>query len=265
MSERYFGLEANEHAERERLEQLERLCDPISQRRLRAVGVGEGWRCLEVGAGRGSVARWLRAQVGPGGQVVAADIDTRFLKDVPGVEVREHDVLAQPFEPGAFDLVHARALLMNVPRPEAALTNMVAALRPGGILCLEEVDWSSLSAVDRHHPHAAAFHASSHAGFEAVRASGAADGYFGRTILGLIEALNFGAVDGEGVVVIGRGGDHPAGRLQRLTLELPVTRLVVAKGVLTSEQYALLESLYEDPTFSFVGLTLFGAWGTKPR
>ncbi len=45
--------------ERERLDLLERLSDPLSQRHLTALGIGQGWRCLEVGAGHGSVARWL--------------------------------------------------------------------------------------------------------------------------------------------------------------------------------------------------------------
>jgi hypothetical protein len=52
-----------EVAEDERLSLLEELYDPASRRR-RAL-VEPGWRCLEVGGGRGSMAVWLAEQVGP--------------------------------------------------------------------------------------------------------------------------------------------------------------------------------------------------------
>src|SRR5262249_20305982 len=41
--------------------------------------VRPGWRCLEVGAGRGSMAVWLAEQVGANGHVVATDIDVTYL------------------------------------------------------------------------------------------------------------------------------------------------------------------------------------------
>src|SRR2546427_8101766 len=111
MSDQQYVLADAEHdAERARLDLLEQAGDPISQRRLSALGIGRGWRCLEVGAGGGSMVRWLAREVGPTGAVVAVDINTRFLVDLPAnVEVRAHDVRADDFEPDAFDLVHCRA------------------------------------------------------------------------------------------------------------------------------------------------------------
>src|SRR5205807_660976 len=85
-------------------------------RHCEALGVAEGWRCLEVGAGGGAVVEWLAERVGPRGRVVATDLDTRFLDalDATNVEVHSHDVLAEaPFEPG-FDLVHARLGLEEI-------------------------------------------------------------------------------------------------------------------------------------------------------
>ncbi|HEY0530993.1 MAG TPA: class I SAM-dependent methyltransferase [Actinoplanes sp.] len=50
-----------------------------------------------------------------------------------GYEVRRHDVAADPPpEPGTFDLVHARLVLVHVPDRARALATMAAALRPGG-------------------------------------------------------------------------------------------------------------------------------------
>src|ERR1700758_2008586 len=75
-----YRLAANgrEEAEDDRLSLLERLLDPISRRRRDKVR--PGWRCLEVGAGRGSMAVWLAEQVGPSGQVVANDLELTSLE-----------------------------------------------------------------------------------------------------------------------------------------------------------------------------------------
>ncbi|MGH8922388.1 MAG: SAM-dependent methyltransferase, partial [Actinomycetes bacterium] len=70
-----------EHA-RHRLELLEQIYDAGTIRRLDSLGVGAGWRCLEVGAGGGSITRWLCDRVGPGGRVLAIDLDTRFVEQL---------------------------------------------------------------------------------------------------------------------------------------------------------------------------------------
>ena len=44
---------------------------PATVTRLEAIGVGLGWRCLEVGAGAGSITRWLSRRVGIRGHVPA--------------------------------------------------------------------------------------------------------------------------------------------------------------------------------------------------
>jgi SAM-dependent methyltransferase len=97
-----------------RLLLLEARYDTQTFRRPSACGPLSGAHCLDVGAGAGSVARWLAAQAGPAGRVVATDADPRFLADAgkAGVEVRRHDILADPLEPAAYDLVHCRALLL---------------------------------------------------------------------------------------------------------------------------------------------------------
>lgn len=129
--------------ERARLDRLEEENDPRSIRALETVGVGPGWRCLEVGAGGGSIARWLADRVAPGGHVVATDIDPRFLAPFASdtLEIRTHDILADPLEENAYDLVHSRFLLEHLPEHHAALERMIGALKPGGWLVAEDVDF----------------------------------------------------------------------------------------------------------------------------
>jgi 2-polyprenyl-3-methyl-5-hydroxy-6-metoxy-1,4-benzoquinol methylase len=130
-----------EHARR-RLELLEACYDAASFNRASALGVGEGWRCLDAGAGHGSFARWLGAQVGAAGSVVAADLDTQLLQDIaePNIEVRQLDLTSDQLPCGEFDFVHTRLVLMHIPGRERVLGRLCAALRPGGILMIEEQD-----------------------------------------------------------------------------------------------------------------------------
>jgi SAM-dependent methyltransferase len=145
-----------EAAEDERLSLLEQLFDPVSRRR-RAM-VQRGWRCLEIGAGRGSMAMWLADQAGPAGQVVATDIDTGYLRRLghPNLEVLEHNIREDPLEvlgPGSFDLVCSRFTLIHlVGRQEAAISQMTKCLRPGGWLIDEDAEWGTAVPVDPAHP-----------------------------------------------------------------------------------------------------------------
>src|SRR4051794_5254950 len=134
-------LLANQRAEAgQRFDALAELFDASTFRHLIAVGLGPGWRVWEVGAGGPSVPAWLADQVGTTGRVLATDIDTRWLDGTPGVEVRRHDVGAEPPPHGPFDLVHARLLLVHVPDRDTALVRMGAAVRPGGWLVVEDAD-----------------------------------------------------------------------------------------------------------------------------
>src|SRR6476469_2930986 len=94
-SRRYFAEDFASIGEHERLAVLERNYDPGTFRLLENCGVTPGWRCAEVGAGRGSVATWLADAVGPMGSIEAFDIDISHLDDLArrsNVKVREHDI-----------------------------------------------------------------------------------------------------------------------------------------------------------------------------
>jgi SAM-dependent methyltransferase len=135
----------NQHAQAgRRFDALSVLFNPSTFQYARALGLAPGWRVWEVGAGTSSVPAWLAKQVGPDGRVLATDIDTSWIdggdiRDI-GYEVRRHDVGAQPPPQEHFDLVHARLVLVHVPQRAQALAAMVAAVRPGGWLLLEEAD-----------------------------------------------------------------------------------------------------------------------------
>src|SRR4051812_31234776 len=89
----------------DRLRGLESLYDDNTTCRLRDLGVGAGWRCLEVGCGAGGVARWLADRVGATGRVVATDLDPRFLHGHgrDNLDVWRHDVVSGPLDGASFD------------------------------------------------------------------------------------------------------------------------------------------------------------------
>jgi len=122
----------------ERLTLMSRMLDPQMFFRIEQAGVAPGWRCLEVGAGNGSVSAWLAAKVGPSGHVVATDIDTRFLDrlSIPNLEVRRLDVARDGLGEG-YDLVCCRALLHHVPERIDVVGRLAAAVKPGGVLLIE--------------------------------------------------------------------------------------------------------------------------------
>jgi SAM-dependent methyltransferase len=106
---------------------------------LGEVGAGHGWRCWDVGAGDGSVARWLAARGGTTGQVVASDLKPQHVPDHPRIEKIAHDLTKDPWPEPKFDLIHARLLLMHLADKEAIAVQLAAHLRPGGALVL--TDW----------------------------------------------------------------------------------------------------------------------------
>jgi SAM-dependent methyltransferase len=261
---RYFAKDSPDAFERERLALLTEIADPIAARRLTDLGVGPGWRCLDVGAGDGSVARWLARRVGPEGRVVATDLNPRFLvgHGLPNLEVRRHDILEDELEAAHYDLVHCRCVLQHLPDPLQGLRRMVDAVRPGGWLFVEEIDLGSVGATDPRHPRAAEFDRTARPLWATRQATGPMDSTFGRRLPALVERFGIRELGHEGVTLIGRGGD-PTARFGRMSEALLRGRFVAA-GVLTEADFDERDRAYDDPSFWFTGLTFFGAWGRRP-
>lgn len=126
----------------QRLRGLEEIEDQNTIASLESLPSIEGWSCLELGAGAGSIAAWLAARVGPQGSVLATDIEPRLL-DSNRYQVVQHDLETDRVPTEEFDLVHFRHLLIHLSDPQNALKKVYAALKPGAWLVAEESDLSS--------------------------------------------------------------------------------------------------------------------------
>jgi len=113
---------------------------------LERLGLGQGWRCVDVGAGAGDVTVALAELVGRDGRVYAVDSDPRARDEVAAAAARagEAQVVAitQAGEdlllPEPVDLVFCRFVLMHVVEPSAVLARMASAVRPGGYVVAQE-------------------------------------------------------------------------------------------------------------------------------
>jgi SAM-dependent methyltransferase len=245
----------------DRLRSLEEWLDPGTVAHLRALGVAPGWRCLEVGAGAGSIARWLSGAVRPGGTVLATDIDTRFLAapQEPNLTVRRHDITADDLPAAAFDLVHCRLVVAHLPQRQAVLARLAAALVPRGLLLAEEMDFVSVSA-DEHQPAGRAFNQAVACSNLVLRSRGF-DPEYGRRLLAGFRAAGLAEVGTEGRVRIWPGGSAGAAAW-RLTFE-QLRGEMAAQG-LDDETVQAAAGALRDPNFAFISQVTMAAWGRRP-
>ncbi|GAA2328938.1 GNAT family N-acetyltransferase [Dactylosporangium salmoneum] len=255
-------LLANAQAEAgRRFGALAELFDPGTLLRLAALGVAPGWRCWEVGAGGPSVPAWLAARVGPTGRVLATDIDVSWLPAGAGYEVRQHDVGAEPPPGDGFDLIHARLVLVHVPQRAAALSALVAALRPGGRLLLEEADpaLQPLACPDEAGEDERRANRLRHA-FRSLMAERGVDLAYGRTLPRVLRAA--GLVDVAAESSFPFGGAVSA-RLERATIEQLRARLTGSGRATDAEVDAHLAAL-DAGRLDIATAPMVSAWGTRP-
>ncbi len=134
---------------------------------LDRLGLREGWRCADVGAGGGDVTVALARIVGRDGRVYAVDSDPSRRDQVAqaAAEAAQAQVVAltQAGEeltlPEPVDLAFCRFLLLHVHDPVVVLRRMGAAVRPGGWVVAQEpvtsagrVDGRPLSMPGARHP-----------------------------------------------------------------------------------------------------------------
>jgi SAM-dependent methyltransferase len=264
MPNRYWAADHDAVTERRRLELLEARYDPLSARRLDALGVSRGWSCLEVAAGAGSVARLLAERGGPAGRVVATDVDPRFLDGPlpPNVEVRRHDILSDSLDEGVFDLVHCRALLCHLDNPTAALDHMASALRRGGWLLVEDADYITLETACPNHPAHPAWTRIAERLRQPSVLDGVMDPRLGRDLPGLLAELGLHDRGQEGTVRI-HPGASPAADFLACSLRANRKRLVQAGAASEVDLDEVLASL-ADPAFAFVDSVSYAAWGRRP-
>src|SRR5262245_15228758 len=252
---------------KERLDVLHRVHGPFTCALLDSVGIRRGARCLDAGCGGGHVSRELAARVGETGAVVGIDLDEAVLDlarsdalaaGITNVEFRASD--ATDLDVSGFDVVFARFLLSHVGDAAAVMTALVHALKPGGLMIVEDTDISGVMC----YPPSVAVDRFVQLYSETIgRRGGNAD--FGRTLPALLT--------GAGLADVAVSIAQPVATEGEVKLMVPLTleRIVdsaIGEGVANSDEIAdTIAELYAqaaDPTTLMSSTRVIQAWATKP-
>jgi SAM-dependent methyltransferase len=258
LTEYVLSHEASPDLEQARLRLLEEFHDALTIAQLDAIGVGEGWRRLDLGAGAGSVTRMPAERVGNSGSVLAVDLDTSLLDELASdrVEVRRHDLMCDELPQAEFDLVHARLLLMFLSPRLGALQRLVSAARPGGWVASIAPDFTTVALS----PTSLAWQRVWSRFLDAAMAGGWDPGY-GARLCGDFGAAGLVDVHAEYISRCYPGGSLPT-RLLSLTVERLRDRLVLLGA--DSDEIDETRRLLEDPASTITSPTTCVARGRRP-
>jgi SAM-dependent methyltransferase len=164
----YRYLLGDSRTEAARLSAQARLWDPTAHALFDRLGVGRGWKVLEIGPGRGSLHLELRRRIG--GPADAVERSTVFADRLGKLCARDGlgagtvwrcDLAEAPLPQAHYDLIFARWVFLFLPDPAAHLRHLVRALKPGGRLAIEDyhrdtfallpaaAEWPAFMAADR--------------------------------------------------------------------------------------------------------------------
>jgi SAM-dependent methyltransferase len=245
--------------EEQRLALMSALLDPIELDCIARLGIRQGWQCLELGCGNGSISRALAERVAPTGRVIASDIDLSYLAKLkaPCLEVRRIDVLQDAIDENFYDFVVARALLHHLPSARDALQRMIGALKPGGVLLSIEPDMLPCTVAQPESMHAF------WQGWLNWSAQSGIDYFIGRRISPWLDSLGLRDVAGEGYTAHFNGGSNWAKYWADTMRELAPSLL--KSGFLTSELLEEFQVCFQEPHYWTSVITFTANWGRKPE
>jgi SAM-dependent methyltransferase len=230
---------------RERLRVLARVMWPTTSALLTRVGIPSDARCLDLGCGGGDVTMAL-AGLAPDGSVVGEDLDETKLDlaraeasdaGLRNVEFRTGDVMTPSNEGERFELVYVRFLLTHLPDPAAALAVTTKRLAPGGVVVVEDIDFTGHFC----HPPSAAFDRYVEWYTKAVQGRGC-DPNIGPRLPGLLREAGVRDVDVHVVQPVGLTGEVKM--IAPLTLEAIAEAVLAAQLTTADELKRTVDELY---------------------
>jgi ubiquinone/menaquinone biosynthesis C-methylase UbiE len=146
----YIFESTEQNAEFERMKLIEDAFDEQTKELIQNTGIKLGWNCLELGTGAGSILKWMSSSIGNEGKVVGIDKNIKFIEPIYANNINkiQGDILDIELENNEFDLIHARYVLIHITKAEQVIKKLIKFLKPGGVLVLEEPDFSSARAIE---------------------------------------------------------------------------------------------------------------------
>ncbi|MFF4412772.1 class I SAM-dependent methyltransferase [Streptosporangium sp. NPDC001559] len=233
--------------------------DRLTTSIIESLPIEPTWRCLDVGAGGGSMSYWLAERV-PQGSVIALDTDVRLLDAgrAPNLTVEQADITTKgPDEPGSLDFILIRAVLSLVPDPDELIARAVSWLAPGGWLLAE--DFYFMPGADCPTANGRTVVGAYVQAFDA----GGANPWVGRRLPAALARAGLTSVN-KHVRPLGPGQGDSENALMRARMELQGQPLI-DNGLLTADDIAQFIESLERPESQDVTTLLFSAWGQRPR
>lgn len=237
--------------------------DRITTARLAATGVADGWHCLEVGTGGGSVARWLAERVAPTGSVLGTDIKLPDSDEDPRESVSNltfvvHDIIVDPLPAESFDLIVVRMVLQHLAQREALLRKLVDALKPGGWLQVDELDTSYEPVLVASDP---ALYEKFLAAKTAHMRSCGGDPEWGRKVASAMRSAGLVDIDARPHIASRHVGSPELGLQHNHTFQLRDGLLAAG---MTEEELVRVREVMSDPEFRASSSVLHSTQGRKP-
>lgn len=240
---------------------LEAVFDPVTCGHVTRLGLARGARCLEVGAGNGSIANWMADRVGADGRVLAVDLDPRWIpRDSRAqLEVRALDLVSQPIPPGPWDVIHERLVLQHIPERLGVLARLVECLAPGGVILVEDFDTGEVRTVDRAGPEHELILRVAQA-FNRLLGTRAGANDFAANALRALRGHGLEGTGASGYVAIAEGGTGWA-NVQAANAR-QVRAGLIAQGIAAGDIDRFVEAMADPDTIVGSGV-LISAWGRR--
>ena len=243
--------------------------EPETNWLLDQIGVGPGWRAVDIGCGPIGILDLLSQRVGPRDSVIGLERESRFVamayaeiakRNLDNVKIIEADALNTGLEKNAFDLVHERLVMVNISDREALLSEMLSLLRHNGTIVLSDIDNVSWLCQPPHPSWEILLNA-----FHTVFHAGGGNGFIGRRLPIMLHAAGVRNVQIKITVATPEVGDYR--RTHLLSLIDPVREKVIAKGLLDEKQLRdhrdALSRHLNDPATVVIDKLFVQSWGQK--
>ncbi|MBN2683972.1 MAG: methyltransferase domain-containing protein [Pontiellaceae bacterium] len=151
-----YGQFYKNEKELDRLKLQARIALDLEKKVWEQSGLRSGMKVLDLACGPGIISCELAKVVGAEGSVIGVDINEELIsvahqardsEQVENVSFTLGNLYALELPENTFDFVYARFVFQHLEKPESALANVMRVLKPGGTLCIVDVEdnWTSFS------------------------------------------------------------------------------------------------------------------------
>ena len=248
----------------ERQELLAKVLAPVTNRLLSVLQLPSGARGLDLGCGIGGTTRQISRTLDKPNEIVGLELDPDLVEaakklsssEDDGVSFKQGDVSASGFADNSFDFVFARYLLMHLPEPEAVLKEMLRVCKSGGVVAVQEPDFS----FQRCYPDSWAYER-----LPGLFSRLFPDPFLGPKLWSLFQKLGYSSSN---VLVdcVVEVNQNDLRRCYRLSVEA-MQKAVIEKGIYSEPEFerllAELERVEKEQNILCVSNYIFSAWVLK--